>query len=359
MKIKKLKADVPNSKVVSGTTKQLTYSEIFTFENLYKAFNDCCRGVNWKTSIKNYKRKAVQNISCLYNKLKNKVYDFRPFKEFIIKERGKERLIKSPFIEERITQKCLCNNILIPTLKSRLIYDNGATIKNKGLSFSLNRLKAHLQKFYRRNNNSNQGYILTLDFHHYFESIDHEILLNKVNDLIIDEDLFNIYKYFIQKYGDKGLGLGSEISQISALFYLNNVDHYIKERLRCKYYARYMDDCYIISNNKQELGKYLDIIKDLVKDLNLELNLKKTKISKINNFVLFNRSWKLKENGFVFCKPLRKTILRLRRHYQQVKLKSPKLIEQFKASLNGYFKQFNNRRIKYYVYDKINVKNIR
>ena len=45
---------------------------------------------------------------------------------------------------------------------------------------------------------------------------------------------------FIQAFGpEKSLGLGSEVSQICAVFFPNKVDHFIKEKLRIKYYGRY------------------------------------------------------------------------------------------------------------------------
>lgn len=46
--------------------------------------------------------------------------------------------------------------------------------------------------------------------------------------------------------GDRGLGLGSQISQIMELLVLNDLDHFIKEKLHIKYYIRYMDDFILI-----------------------------------------------------------------------------------------------------------------
>ncbi len=75
----------------------------------------------------------------------------------------------------------------------------------------------------------------------------------------------------------KGLPIGSMTSQIMAIFYLNDVAHYIKEKLHCKYYIRYMDDGVILSNDKEYLKKCLNVIRELVKEYKLTLN-KKTGI---------------------------------------------------------------------------------
>ena len=66
-------------------------------------------------------------------------------------------------------------------------------------------------------------------------------------------------------------------SQIMAIFYLNELDYYIKEKLKIKYYIRYMDDGVLLSNNKEYLKYCLEEIQKLIKKYQLKLN-RKTKI---------------------------------------------------------------------------------
>ena len=42
-------------------------------------------------------------------------------------------------------------------------------------------------------------------------------------------------------------------SQLLAIYFLNDLDHYIKEKLYCKYYVRYMDDFIIFDPDKEHL----------------------------------------------------------------------------------------------------------
>lgn len=66
-------------------------------------------------------------------------------------------------------------------------------------------------------------------------------------------------------------------SQILAIFYLNDLDHFIKEKLKIKFYLRYMDDFIIILKTKQETKIVLNKINDFLnKNLNLQLNNKTT-----------------------------------------------------------------------------------
>lgn len=226
-------------------------------------------------------------------------------------------------------------------------------MKKKGLMFSADRLKLHLQKYYRKNK-TNVGYILTFDFSKYFDSINHAILLEKVRKVMEDDKLFEIYKYFVDCFeGDKGLGLGSQISQISALFYTNDLDHFIKERLKMKFYGRYMDDGYIISNSKEELRNCLKFLNKFSADLKLTLNQKKTKIWRLDKgFMFLNRHWTLKDTGFVKTKPSHTTLLRLRKRFKKIKnTASPEALERYVASTSGFIEFFKNRRLKNYVYN--------
>ena len=331
----------------------MKFDEVFTFENLFTSYKNSCKGVRWKTSIKNYEARSVQNVAQTYEILHGGWYKQKPFAQFKVCERGKTRHIKALHISDRIVQKCFCDYFLVPELSKRLIYDNGACMKSKGMSFTADRLKAHLQKYFRENG-TNEGYVLTFDFSKYFDSIDHEILLQKARKVINDDGLYEIYAYFVNSFGGvKGVGLGSQISQISAMFYTNEADHYIKEKLCIKYYGRYMDDGYIISNTKEKLDECIAALKMFADRLKLKLNIKKTRVWRIDKgFMFLNRHWTLTEKGFIKLKPSHTTLHRLRKRFRKIRDSTCKsALERFIGSTSGFIKFFNNRRLESYVYN--------
>lgn len=340
----------------SQSVNEMSFDDVFNLNTLYASYKKSCKGVNWKTSTKNYSIRALQNVAETLVHLQRGTYKSKPFHKFPLCERGKARQIQALHISDRIVQKCFCDYYLVPLLTKRLIYDNGACMKGKGLSFTAKRLKAHLQQYYRKNK-SNKGYVLTFDFSKFFESIDHELLLKKVRRVIKppkDNRLYEIYSYFVGCFdGDKGIGLGSQISQVSALFFTNELDHYIKEKLNIKFYARYMDDGYIISNSKEELIECRNEILRIAEELKLKVNIKKTKLWKIEKgFMFLNRHWLLTEKGYVKCKPSHSTLLRLRKRYRKLKaLNKPDALARYKGSTCGFLRFFNNRRLEDYVYD--------
>lgn len=319
----------------------MRFEDVFSFENLLKCGRACCKGVRWKTSTKNFETKLLTTIHDLKRQLDNGSFKTKGFASFTLRERGKIRQIKAVHITERAVQKCLCDYYLLPLFTPTFIYDNGACLKGKGVSFAVSRVKTHIHRYWLKNK-TNTGYVLQFDIKSFFDSIDHKILLDVVESKITDRRVFDLYKHFILAFGGgKGLGLGSQISQVSASIYLNGLDHFIKERLRCKHYVRYMDDAIIISNDKEKLEMVLEHIVKICSDLNISLNIKKTHITKLENgFTFLKRRFILFKNGKIVLKPFKKNI---RRYCKKIlKLKKKNIdIKAVQISFVGYLKQFN------------------
>jgi hypothetical protein len=285
-------------------------------ENLYKAYKKAKLNVSWKESVQRYSSLWMFNINHAVKKLIAGEDISSGFVEFEIKERGKKRHIKSVYISERVVQKCLCDQVLVPILSKTLIYDNSASLKNKGIHFALRRLVTHMAKFYRKNNYSNEGYILTIDFSRFFDSIRHDILLKYISRYIKDEKLFNLISGFITIFGNNvSLGLGSQISQICAVFYPNkNVDYFIKQNLGIKYYGRYMDDLYLIHKDKNYLKECLKKIIKQCEMIGIKVNTKKTKISSLKHGSVFLKGrYSLSDKGRIIRLPCRVSTVRMHR----------------------------------------------
>ena len=297
------------------------FERIADIDNLYAAFKSSKRGVSWKESVQRYEANALRNVIDTRNKLLAGESVQSGFVEFTLRERGKIRRIKSVHISERVVQKCLCDQTLVPILSNTLIYDNGASVRGKGTQFAIRRLIAHLCKFYKANNNSNKGYALIIDFSKYFDNIDHEILFKLQNKYIKDERIRKLVYDFVSIFGPgKSMGLGSQVSQISAVFYPNTLDHYIKETLRIKYYGRYMDDLYLIHSSKEYLQKCLVNIENVCAELKITLNRRKTRIVKLVEGVEFLKGkYALLPCGRIHRRPRKETTKRMRRKLRKFK----------------------------------------
>ena len=243
----------------------ILFDNAITYKSLLESMYKCKRGVIWKDSVARFIQNSPIEITKLHDELINMTYRMGNPVIFKVYE-PKERIIQSLKFRDKVFQKSLCDNVLIPILKNKFIYDNGASLKGKGYSFSLDRLRVHLQKYYN-DTKTNKGWVLKCDIHHYFDSMVHEIILNKLSKYFFDERFLFYIEDSLNIYGENGvgIGLGSQINQTIALLYLNDLDHFIKEQLYIKYYGRYMDDFYLIHEDKEYLKYCKNEIKDFIK----------------------------------------------------------------------------------------------
>lgn len=319
----------------------MTFEEVFSFEHLLDCGRECLSGVTWKSSAQMFEINLLQWVATLHRDLLSGAYRSRGFNKFELCERGKRREISSVHISERCVQKCLVKYALKPAIIPRLIYDNAATIEGRGTEFAVKRLREHLRYHVARYGRA--GGILTLDYHNYFGSIEHDRLLEMLRPLIDDDRVYGLVVYFIRCFpGDCGLGLGSEISQVCAVFYPNSIDHYMKDARRVHGYARYMDDSYAISHDLDELREYREIITRKSADLGLQLNDKMTQITKFDggNFVYLKKRVFLTENGRIVMRLVPKNITQRRRGIKKQNI----LIAEGRMTTEARQQSFNSWR---------------
>ena len=294
------------------------FESVFSYENLYQGYKHSRKGVAWKGSVQKYITQAPLNVAQTYNRLHSGKFRSTGFFEFDIMERGKKRHIRSVTIGERVVQRCLCDNALVPVLGRTFIYDNGASMKNKGYTFASNRVTKHLQAHYRKY--GTEGYVLVYDFSKFFDRVSHELAKRILRKEFTDERIIALTEHFIDAFGDVGLGLGSQISQIFALASANRLDHYIKEMLRIKGYCRYMDDGVLIHPSKSYLQKCLECIKAICAELKITLNEKKTQIVKLTHgFTFLKVRYCLQPSGRIVRILPRVSITRMRRKLKSLR----------------------------------------
>ena len=320
-------------------------------DNLHKAFKRSRKEVAWKESVQRYEMNLFRNLNETVRKLLAGEDVTKGFVEFDLWERGRLRHIKSVHISERVVQKCLCTEVLIPAIVPTLIYDNSATVKDKGLHFAVRRLVCHLSKFYRKNNFSNDGYCLSIDFSKYFDRVRHDLLFEMQGEIIRDERTMKILMDFVKPFGDGvSLGLGSEVSQISAIFYPSGkLDHFVKEKLRIKYYGRYMDDLYIIHKSREFLVGCLEKIKAKCAELGIMINEKKTRIIKLSDGIRFLKGvYSLAGSGKIVHRALpasrkliRRKLVKFMRFYRAGKMQFPDIRCSYQSWRGNYLKRYN------------------
>lgn len=307
--------------------------------------------VMWKYSTQAYYLDRIERVRITKKRLEQGDRMSDGFVQFVVCERGKRREIRSIHINERVVHRAENDQILVPVLRPKLIYDNAASLKDRGTHFALKRLKVHLCRYFRANK-TNEGFVLVGDLHSYFDSVDHDVIFREYGRIFgYDPDLVDLTMDFIDAFGEKSLGLGSQVSQMTAVFYPNRIDHYIKEQLKIRGYGRYMDDFYLIHKDKAYLQECLKQIRRMYADIGIELNEKKTKIIPLTQeFKFLKVKVRMTDTGRVIMRPDRKTITRERRKLKALRRKLDTGAIQFHdvkqayESWKGHVKHFDSYR---------------
>lgn len=334
------------------------FRNITRYRSLFAANKKSMRNVTWKASVQRYQMNLLRNMEEARSKLERGQDVTKGFVEFDIMERGRLRHIRSIHFSERVVQRSACDNSLVPMLRRSLIYDNGACLEGKGVDQTLDRLTAHLQKFYRANGFSNEGWALLFDFSAFFDSILHSYCFRMYHREFQDPRILWLLNCFIVPFGyptqntehrrvkrtenrdgytGKSLGLGSQISQITAVAYPSAIDHFIKERLHTRFYGRYMDDGYLLFRTKESARKALRILTQLCARLGITINRKKTQIVKLKHGIKFLKvRHYLTATGAVKRRMARSSITRQRRKLKKFAAKVAAGEMTVKEAANAY-----------------------
>lgn len=297
-----------------------SYGEVYSFGNLWRSYRNCRKNVAWKGSVQRYIFAAPVRVAQTHRQLMQGKYKCVIPHEWDTWERGKKRHIKSVPIGERVVQRCLSDNALIPMLAPTYIYDNGACMKYKGYDFAMRRLVCHLSRYYRRY--GSEGYILLFDFSKFYERVSHALIEKLMCDTFSDAKIRQMVSNILRTFGDTGLALGSQISQILALASGNPLDHSIKQEAGIKSYARYNDDGYLIHPSKAYLQKCLAKMRKVCEILHIKLNDKKTQIVKLSHgFKFLKARIYLTKTGRIVRKLPKERIAIQRRKMKKLKKK--------------------------------------
>lgn len=274
------------------------FERICDLSSLINAAYKCREESGWKASVQQFMSSLLKNVVKLREELLEGTYEQKEFSEFLLSERGHVREIKALHIRDRVVQASLCQNVLIPRLRPYLTYDNGASLEGKGIDFTRRRIKIHLRQFYEQYN-TNDGYILLVDFKQFFASIPHDKLIEELEKKLDDVQVVDLVKYIINSFpGDRGLGIGSPVSQICGVFYPTTIDNYCKIVKGFKWYGRYMDDIYVIAKTKEELIQLLGELKEIATKLGLTINDRKSRIVNLKySFSFLQMKYQLRDDG--------------------------------------------------------------
>ncbi len=223
------------------------FERIVRFETLDAAMHRAARGKRDRAPIARFLSDAARELAQLRDEVLCGSYQPRPLTQFRIRD-PKPRLISCADFRDRVLHHAVCAQIA-PIIERRFIHGNCACRVGKGSHRAV--LQAH--KYARR-----FKFWLRTDIRHYYETIDHDVLVDKLGRLFREPALRHLLQVLVRQPVDgarrgKGLPIGSLTSQWFANLYLDEVDHWIQEERRAPACLRYMDDLAVWSDSKEFL----------------------------------------------------------------------------------------------------------
>lgn len=297
------------------------------------------KGVGGKGSVQKYFVNELHNEAATRLKILRGEDIREGFIEFDLRERGHDRHIRAMHFRERVVQRAICDFALVPVLTRPLVHDNGASLKGKGIHFAIYRVRDMLRRYYRKHG-SFDGFVWLTDFSRYFDNIDHAQVQDILNRHFDDDALKTLAWSFVQAFGEKGIGIGSQVSQITAVAYPNRADHWLKEVARIGASCRYMDDTLAISQSREKLQDAFDGMRALWERMGICINRPKSHIIPMRKFTFLKVRYQCFPGGRVLMKPCRKSFIRMRRHlraFQRFVAEGKMTLEQVLCAYQSWY----------------------
>lgn len=346
--------------IYDGGAAAVPYKVFCEYESLLSAHHRARCSRRHKYPVANFEIAQLANIEKLREELQRRTYCQGAFNKFYVYEPKKRQIQSIPY-RDRIVQHILCDRVLNPYFTKRVVSGNCGCVEGRGQHYAVKLLKRHIR---RAGADGKQIYVLKCDIKKYFPSLSHEVIEQRIISKIEDADIRNLFKGIIDAYETprqflidngisadikRGVPIGNQSSQVIGYYYLDPMDRFIKEKLRIKYYVRYMDDFIILHEDREYLKWVLcEIERGLNGSLKLQLN-NKTQIAPLKNGIKFLGQHISVRNGKVVVRIQKRTINKYKavvKYMNRNKETADKNSGHYCsviASYNGYMKHTNSR----------------
>ena len=289
------------------------------YEELYDAYLDCRKHKRSSRNCQAFEIDVTRNLYLLWKELNNGTYKIGRSIAFIV-HHPKDREVFAADFRDRIVHHLIIRRIE-SLLDKEFIEDSYSCRKGKGTLYGIRRCEMHMMKC--SEDCTKSCYILKGDLKSFFMTISKPLLFLRICKLLEEKGNFDkenlcfmehiirlivfnrpqdncIFKQPISEWQclpkdksllnndeDHGLPIGNLTSQIFANLFLSDFDHFVTEELGFVHYGRYVDDFYIISEDKEKLLSALPKIQAYLQNIGVTLHPKKIYLQKVHKGVQF------------------------------------------------------------------------
>lgn len=286
--------------------------------DLFQAYYDARRNKRNTPSQLRFELNLETNLITLYHELRDRRYRPSPSVCFVVQDSVKREVFASEF-RDRVVHH-LYYNYVSPLFDRQFIYDSYSCRKGKGTLLGIERLEHHIRSVSR--NYTREAYILKLDIRGYFMAINRAKLRDMVYEMIdrvhLPEENRDMVMYLTDIITQKdplqgakirgnphdwddlpptkclscsprgvGMPIGDLTSQLFSNVFLNKLDWYVTATLGFKHYGRYVDDFYIVDEDRERLKSTIPRIAELLGSMGLALHPKKIRLQNVKRTTCF------------------------------------------------------------------------
>jgi retron-type reverse transcriptase len=274
------------------------FSRVCAFENLYRAFRRARRGKRDREEVAAFEYDLEANLFGLQTELETGTYRPGPYCNFWVREPKRRKISAAPF-RDRVVHHALCQ-VIEPIFERCFIHDSYACRLKKGTHRAVDRCQAFARRY---------RYVLKADIRKFFPSVDHAVLLDLLAKRLADPRVMELIRQILKsgegvladeyvmqwfpgddllaRFRPRGLPIGNLTSQFWANVYLNSLDQFIKRRLNCRAYVRYVDDFLLFSDDKAQLHRWKEEIMAFLGGLRLALHVRKSVVFPVSEGIDF------------------------------------------------------------------------
>lgn len=241
--------------------------DIITSEfNINRAIDKICKGKGHRKEVRyilSHRKDAIANIACL---IQSGQYRCSQPLTMTRVENGKQRNITYTKMYPDALVRHAVTAVMFDVFLPKFTEDVYCNLEKRGLKYGIDRMKAHIKE-------SRYKYYLKEDIHHYFESIDQEILLRIIaEESGCDEETLRIIREMLSLC-KSGMAIGTYDCQLWANVYLMRLDRYLSDKYAGQIrYGRYCDNMYILADDIMLLHRIHQDIRSFVRSLRITLN---------------------------------------------------------------------------------------
>lgn len=306
--------------------------------------NQGAAGVDGQSVVK-FQAQTARYLDELERELKGGTYRPQAVRRQWIPKAGSDKLrpLGIPTVKDRIVQTAL-RNAMEPIFEKRFVEDSYGFRPGRGCKDALRRVDALLKLGYT--------HVVDADIQSYFDTMDHELLLNEVEREIADGKVLDLIGRYLKQQvledtkawtPEAGTPQGAVISPLLANIYLHPVDVALKAAGVAM--VRYADDLVILCKTEAEARQALALLEAEMGRRKLTLHPEKTRLVDATQPGGFDFLGYHFERGTRW--PRKKSLNKLkdtiRRHTPRTSGKSlQSIIEDINPVLRGWFGYFKH-----------------